>query len=123
MSTLSSKEARSLIKEKQKLLKELGQLSFLIHGSFFERYSTCSRPGCACHKGERHGPRAYVAGRPGGKPRQHYIRKSQVGVVQEGIEQYRRMLQIADRISEINLELARAGKLDASSQELSRERM
>ncbi len=111
MSTLSVKEERALLRERQKLLAELGRLSLLIHGSYFERYSTCSRPGCTCHEGERHGPRAYVAGRAGGKPRQYYVRKGQAAAVREGIEQYRRMLEIADRISVINLELARAGRL------------
>lgn len=112
MSILSGKEERALVRERQKLLAELGQLSLLIHGSCFERYSTCGRPGCACHKGKRHGPRAYVAERKDGRPKQHYVRKDQVSAVRKGIEQYRRMLQIADRISEINLELARAGRLD-----------
>lgn len=112
MPTLSGKEVRSLLKERQKLLSELSRLSLIIHGSYFERYSTCSRPGCACHEGKRHGPRAYVAGRASGKPRQHYVRKDQAPAVREGIEQYRRMLEIADRISQVNLELARAGSLD-----------
>ena len=93
----------------------MSQLSLIIHGSYFERYSTCSRPECACHKGERHGPRAYVAGRAEGRPRQHYIRKGLVSAVQKGIEQYRRMLEIASRISDINLELARSGRLDEKS--------
>ena len=115
MSTLSGKEERALVRERQKLLEELTRLSLIIHGSYFERYSTCSRPGCACHKGERHGPRAYVAERKDGKPKQHYIRKSQVGVVKKGIEQYHLMLRIADRISGINLELARAGRLGEKS--------
>jgi len=53
-----------------------------------------------------------VALRSEGKPKQHYVQKSQVKAVQNGIEQYHRMLRIADRISEINLELMRAGKLD-----------
>lgn len=97
--------------ERKRLLAELSQLTLIIHGSYFERYSTCSRPGCACHKGKRHGPRAYVTGRAGGKPKQHYIKRSQEQVVRRGIEQHRMMLEIADRISEINLILARAGRL------------
>jgi hypothetical protein len=112
MSIKSEKERKTLLRERQKLLSELSRLSLIIHGSYFERYSTCSRPECACHKGKRHGPRAYVAGRAQGKPKQHYIRKGQVSAVQKGIEQYHRMLEIADRISDINLELARAGRLD-----------
>lgn len=97
------------------MLSELSGLSLIIHGSYFERYSSCSRPECACHNGERHGPRSYVAGRAEGKPRQHYIRKRQVSAVQKGIDQYRRMLEMANRISDINLELARSGRLDEKS--------
>lgn len=111
MSSLSSKEEKSLIREREKLLGELARLTLLIHGSYFERYSTCSRKGCECHKGKRHGPRAYVAERKDGRPKQHYIKKDQTEAVREGIGQYRRMLQITDRVSEINLELARAGRL------------
>ncbi len=112
MSTLSGTRARSPRSERRKLLGELSGLSLLIHGSYFERYSTCSRSGCVCHQGKRHGPRAYVAERSDGKPKQHYVQKSQVNAVQNGIEQYHRMLQIADRVTEINLELMRGGKLD-----------
>jgi hypothetical protein len=115
MSRLSDKEERALVREREKLLAELGRLSLLIHGSYFERYSVCSRPGCACHRGAKHGPRAYVAGREGGRPRQHYVRKDQVPAVKEGLEQYRRMTEIADRISAINLKLARAGRLGERS--------
>ena len=67
MSTLSDEQAASLRAERG-LLEELPRLSLLIHGSYFERYSTCSRKGCACHEGRRHGPRAYVALRSAGRP-------------------------------------------------------
>jgi hypothetical protein len=112
MSTLSDSQAASLRSQRAKLLEELSRLSLLIHGSYFERYSTCSRSGCACHQGKRHGPRAYVALRSAGRPGQHYVQKSQVSAVRNGIEQYHRLLQIADRITGINLELMRRGRLD-----------
>ena len=112
MSSLSGSKARSLRRERHKLLGKLSELSHVIHGSYFERYSTCSRTNCACHEGKKHGPRAYVALRRQGKPKQHYVQKTQVTAVRDGIGQYHRMLQIADRITEINLELMRAGKLD-----------
>lgn len=110
---VSGRDEKALRRERQKLLAELARLPLIIHGSYFERYSTCSRPGCACHEGERHGPRAYIAERKDGRPRQHYVKQDQVSAVQEGIEQYRRLLVLADRVSEINLELARAGRLSA----------
>ena len=112
MSTLSDEQAASLRSQRAKLLEELSRLSLLIHGSYFERYSTCSRTGCACHQGKRHGPRGYVALRSAGRPAQHYVRRSQVSAVQSGVEQYQRLLQVADRITGINLELMRGGRLD-----------
>lgn len=111
MSTLSAREEKALRAERRKLLDEMKGLGLIIHGSYFERYSVCSRPNCGCHKGERHGPRAYVAVREEGRSRQYYVRKDQTGAVREGIEQYHRLAEIADRISEINLALARAGRL------------
>ena len=112
MSTLSDDQAASLSAERGQLLEELSRLCLLIHGSYFERYSTCSRTGCACHEGRRHGPRGYVALRSAGRPAQHYVPRSQVSAVQSGVEQYQRLLQVADRITEVNLALMRGGRLD-----------
>jgi len=112
MSTLSDKQAASLRAERGQLLAELSRLSLLIHGSYFERYSTCSRRGCACHEGRRHGPRAYVSLRSAGRPAQHYVPQGQVSVVQKGVAQYQRLLQVADRITQVNLALMRGGRLD-----------
>ncbi len=99
-------------REREELLGEIPHLFRLIHGSYFERYSTCSRKNCACHEGKRHGPRAYVSRTIKGRPRQYYVPRDQEKAAREGIEQYHRLLQIADRITGINLELMRGGRLD-----------
>lgn len=110
MENLSRREMLKLQREKKRLLEELSGLSLMIKGSYFERYSTCVRPNCSCHRGERHGPRGYVVTKGGEKPQsQHYVPKGQVQVVESGIEQYRRMLKIAGRITAINLRLMRVG--------------
>jgi len=46
--------------------------------------------------------------------RQCYVPKSQLEAVRAGVAQYHRLLAIVDRISSINLQLMRAGKLDES---------
>ena len=112
MSTLSDQQAASLRAKRGELLEELSRLSLLIHGCYFERYSTCSRKGWACHEGKRHGPRDYVALRSAGRPGRHYVRRSQVSAVQKGVAQYQRLLQVADRITAVNLALMRGGRLD-----------
>jgi len=86
-------------------------LSLLLRGSFFRRLSTCSRPSCPCHRGRRHGPRAYVAVTSGRAQRQHYVAQNQVRTVQEGIRQYHRLLAILDRMTAINLKLMKGGRL------------
>ncbi len=101
-----------LQRQRQKLLQQLSSFPLLIRGSVFERFSTCSRPHCACHKGKRHGPRAYVAVTRGKAQRQHYIPKSQCKAVRRGIKQYHRVRQILDLVTEINLQLMRQDALD-----------
>ncbi|MBA7667687.1 hypothetical protein ES703_75784 [subsurface metagenome] len=103
---------KALRRKRQKLLQELSSLSLLIRGSFFQRFSTCSRPNCSCHKGQKHGPRAYVAVTQEKAQKQHYIPKQQVNAVQKGIRQYHRLLDIVVRISVINLELMRLKALE-----------
>lgn len=105
-------KVKALHRKRQKLLQELPSLSLLIRGSFFQRFSTCSRTNCSCHKGQKHGPRAYVAVTQEKVQKQHYIPKQQVNAVQRGIRQYHRLLDIVVRISVINLELMRLKALE-----------
>lgn len=104
--------AQRLCRERQKLLHELSTLSLAIRGSWLTRYSTCSRPGCSCHDGKRHGPRFYVAVNTGKVQRQRYVPNSQASLVRRGIQQYKRMLEIINRVTAINLELMKGGCLD-----------
>lgn len=114
MVTLTRSQIRALFRKRNRLLQELSALSSLIRGSYLERLSTCTRPECTCHQGERHGPRAYVVVTREQKQRQVYVPKAQVQAVRAGVRQYHRMLELADGISEINLELMRGGALDES---------
>lgn len=96
-------------RERQRLLSELSSLTKLIRGSFFERFSTCARPTCGCHRGERHGPRGYVTVKQGRRQRQYYVPQNQTEAVRHGIQQYHRLMEIVDRVSSINLELMQGG--------------
>jgi hypothetical protein len=95
--------------ERRRLLRQLSSLSLVIRGSFFKRFSTCSRPDCACHEGKRHGPRFYVVITQDKAQRQHYVSNQQVPMVRRGIQQYWRLLEIIDRITTINIDLIRGG--------------
>jgi hypothetical protein len=107
---MSNKDVGKLVAERKRLLDEMGSLARILHGSWVERYSVCSRPDCKCHGGEKHGPRYYLVVNEDGRQRQKYIPKSQVPAALEGVEQHRRMQEIAKRITEINLMLIKERK-------------
>lgn len=107
---MSNRDVEKLVAERKRLLDEVGSLACMLHGSWVERYSVCSRPECRCHSGERHGPRHYLVVNKEGRQRQKYIPKSQVSAAVAGVEQYRRLQEIANRITEINLTLIKERK-------------
>ena len=107
---MSNHTQKELQKERAGLLAELATLSRLLHGSWVERYSVCSRPDCKCHRGERHGPRHYLVVNEAGRQRPKYVANSQVKAALEGLAQHRRLRQIVDRITQLNLKLMKENK-------------
>jgi len=102
---MSNTTAKELQKDRAKLLAELSTLSRLLHGSWVERYSVCSRPDCKCRRGERHGPRHYLVVNEAGHQRQKYVANSQVKAAMKGLAQHRRLREIVDQITQLNLAL------------------
>ena len=102
---MANKNLKKLIKERAELLAEQGKLSQLLHGSWVKRYSVCLRPDCKCHQGKRHGPRHYLVINENGRQRQKYVSNSQVQAALTGLAQYRRLQEIVDRITHLNLAL------------------
>ena len=108
---------RKLRRQRQALLARLTEFSTAIRGSIFERFSTCSRPQCACHQGARHGPRTYLTIQVQGRQRQFYVPKSQVSAARRVIKEYHRLMQTVDRLSALNLKLVRLSALEESCDE------
>jgi hypothetical protein len=102
---MANARLETLLKERAELLAELGKLSQILHGSWVERYTVCSRPDCKCHSGKRHGPRHYLVVNEQGRQRPKYVPNSQVAVAKVGLAQYRRLQTIVDRVTRLNLAL------------------
>lgn len=102
---MSNTTVQKLLNERTRLLAELGTLSQMLHGSWVERFSVCSRANCRCHQGDRHGPRHYLVVREQGRQRQKYLPNSQVRAAKAGLDQYHKLCKIVDRITIINLAL------------------
>jgi hypothetical protein len=101
---------QQLIKERTELLQEMSSLSLLLHGSWIQRFSTCTRTACKCHAGKKHGPRHYLVINENGYQRQKYIPNAFVKHAQEGLVQDKRLREIVERITQINLALMKEGK-------------
>jgi hypothetical protein len=102
---MSTPYTKKLLSERARLLAEMATFSQILHGSWVERFSVCSRPNCECHQGKRHGPRHYLVVREGNRQRQKYVPNAQVDAAQRGIAQHHRLQEIVDRITELNLAL------------------
>lgn len=102
----------TLRRERERLVRELAKMGRLIRGSLFQRFSTCSRSGCACHEGQRHGPRTYLSVSAGRKQRQIYVPADQVDSARQAVQQYHRLVALVERISHINLQLFKRGVRD-----------
>jgi len=108
---LSKLSTLALRNRRQGLAKLLPPLQEILRGSLMERYLTCGKPDCRCARGERHGPVWYLsvsldqARRTGSTVPSH-----QVEQVRCWIENYHRVKQRLEKISDINRELLRREK-------------
>ena len=107
-------KALKLVERRLRLLHKLADLCLVTHGSYLERFSTCARKNCACHQGEKHGPRSYVVVYRDGRQRQIYVPRGQLRAVRKGLRQHQRALALLHQITDINLKLMRDGLLEES---------
>ena len=108
------KKVAKLLERRERLFKKLASLQLMVHGSYIERFSTCARKNCACHQGDKHGPRSYVVIYREARQQQVYVPQEQVRAVQRGLQQDEQAAELLRQITDVNLALMRAGMLDAS---------
>jgi len=101
----------ALQQRRQGLAKLLPPAEETLRGSLVERYVSCGNPDCRCARGQRHGPVWYLtvtlgAGRTAG----WVVPPEQVDQVRRWIENYRRVKDDLEKISDINHELLRRSR-------------
>ncbi len=106
---MSNAKIEELQKRRKQLAKELSLHAGVLHGTWVERYAVCSRKNCKCHRGEKHGPRYHLAVMENGKQKQHYIRIANKDLAMKGLEHNQAIERILQEITQINLELMKAG--------------
>jgi len=117
MNTRNKEKIAALLRQRRRLLNQLAELPLLLHGSHFERFSTCARPNCPCHRGQKHGPRSYLVVYRDKAQHQVYLPLSQIKAARRGIAQYQRLLKIVDQLTTLNVQLLRGEALSTQEKE------
>jgi hypothetical protein len=97
------------LRERRKgLAQQMPPVTEIMRGSLLERYVTCGNPACKCAKGERHGPNWYLTVTLGpGRTTGGIVPEEQVAQVRGWIDNYHKLKDHLEKISDINRELLR----------------
>lgn len=107
-SEISQLSELALRQRRQGLAQQLPPVTEILRGSLVERYVTCGNPACKCAKGERHGPIWYLTVTLGpGRTTGGIIPVEKLPEVRNWIENYHKLKDHLEKISEINRELLR----------------
>src|SRR2546428_11881332 len=104
-------------RKRDQLAAKLSGLGDVLRGSLFQRmiHHSSSCPKCA--RGEGHPLWVLNVGYPGGKTRQISIRPQQVKPVRKAIQQFHKVRDTLEAISEVNQFLLRLDRSDAKQKE------
>jgi len=117
VSTLALRQRRRGLTQ---LLPPLGEV---LRGSLMERYLTCGNPDCKCARGERHGPVWYLSVTLDQSRRLgSTVHADQVEQVRQWIDNYHRVKDHLEKISDINRELLRREKKQTKTRSQKRRR-
>ncbi len=98
----------ALRKRRDGLVKLLPPVVETLRGSLIERYLTCGNPNCKCARGQRHGPVWYLSVTLGpGRTTGTIVPVHLVERVRRWIDNYGRVKEHLEKISDINRELLR----------------
>lgn len=113
---LSKVPVLALRRRREGLTKLLPPVGEILLGSLMERYLTCGNPNCKCTRGERHGPIWYLSVT---LDQSHRIGSTvpaeQLEQVRSWIDNYQRVKDSLEKISDINRELLRRMKKTGKS--------
>jgi Family of unknown function (DUF6788) len=93
--------------EQRILVRSLLRQREQLRGSLFARYGECGKEGCACARGERHGPYYVLSTRSGGRGGFAYLDPRRVRTARGLVDAHREFRDGMRRLGRINLELVR----------------
>lgn len=107
-SMLTGRHIARLERRRAALLAELQRTPNLMRGLVYERQRKCGRPTCPCAQGGPRHPGLQLNVTVGGRTRTRYIRQGERATVEAGIAAYRRLWELVEALTEVNLALLNA---------------
>jgi len=104
-------QVQKLNKLKQEVSKKLPALTKVLRGTFIEWYQVCARKDCKCHKSKKyqHGPFYRVSYSKGNRSYHIYVPLKGRKKIEKWVNNYNKIWQGIEDISELNIKLIRAG--------------
>jgi hypothetical protein len=99
-----------LMKERERLLKRLGNWPPILRGTIRKHGNKCGRPGCRCKDPKNpvlHGPYHYLSHRYEDKTQTIFLNETKLKYAGEWIANYKRLIQTIYDLSEVNFRLLR----------------
>jgi hypothetical protein len=102
----------ALRRRRQRLLRQLRLPPHLIRASVVERFNTCGKPHCACHRGQKHGPFYYLTQCLAVGQINKFLLKSAAALAaaRQGTAAFNEFYDGLEELSQINTELLRRGE-------------
>ncbi len=100
-----TEEGKKLRDERAELAAKIGAGGNLLKGSLIERFTVCTRTGCRCARGYKHGPYLYVSMFDGKRSKQVYVPKSMQQEVRMWVKNYENAKRAIDEISARSIDL------------------
>ncbi|MGH8701291.1 MAG: DUF6788 family protein [Burkholderiales bacterium] len=97
-----------LERKRERLLDEVHHLPDLMRGKVYERERQCGRASCPCASGGPRHPGLQLTVNLGGRTRSRYVRQGERAAVEAKLAAYRRLWELVDELTEVNLALLNA---------------
>ena len=101
---MKNQESVNLMEKRSQLIDEALSLKEFIRGTLVKTKKKCGRKSCRCEKGQLH-PHIYISTSRNKRNQVVYIRPNEVKKAQKHIDNYRKLTQILDEISQLNIAL------------------
>ena len=108
---------KKLRAQRVELAAKIGVGGNLLKGSLIERFTVCTKSGCRCARGHKHGPYLYVSIFDGKRSRQVYVPKRMQQEIRSWVKNYENTKRLIDKISARSIDLIKLKRHNVSSTE------